>query len=164
MATLLLVVTSCLQPASISSTRIVTACDDEVRRKVACDHLAPELADHVRDICQRSYSCSATFIRPEARRVYEDCERRAPCSVDCWKEVGIRVAPLPQEIAFANSCRSFEATCDLHCDQLVAGNRMYVPTFWDGMADCLRAPGCGEPNGCLSSASNRPLQALACVF
>jgi hypothetical protein len=140
------------------------ACDAEVRRKVTCDHLAPQLADRARDLCERSWTCAASFWRPEALAVWVSCNARTGCGIDCDEEVGKRVAPLPQETAFANACRSREQTCGLDCARLIDDHRKEVAGFWNDMSACFDLPQCGEPSNCLLHASERPAQALGCLF
>jgi hypothetical protein len=124
----------------------------------------PQLADRARDLCERSWTCASSFWRPEALAVLVDCNARAPCSIDCDEEIERRTAPLPEEIAFVNACRSWEQTCSLDCARLVDGHRQEVATFWNDMGACFNLPQCGEPSNCLSHASSRPSQAIACVF
>jgi hypothetical protein len=147
-----------------ASPQATSACDIDVRHKVACEHLYPELADRAREVCLRSWDCAARLARPEAVAVSIDCEGRAPCSVDCGDEVEKQVPPLPDELAFSNACNAFASRCSVDCKQYVEGHRTNIASYWSDLGSCLNAPSCEKVSDCLLQASLRPIQALACAL
>ncbi len=139
------------------------ACEVETRRKVTCDHLYPELAGKARDLCVRTWSCASQFLRPESIAMMVECEARAACSVDC-ANADATLAPLAAELTFTSACETHATSCHLDCKTLAEGHRGNVAAFWSDMSACFAEPECGEPSMCLLHASQRPLQAVGCLF
>jgi hypothetical protein len=158
-----LVVCACAASASPGAADANRACDVDTHRKLECDHLYPQLADKVRDVCVRSWSCASRFLRPESVARMVDCEAHSPCSVDC-SNADDGLAPLAEEIAFTSACEEHAASCRLDCKELARGHRGNVAQFWSDMSACFAQPECGEPARCLASASRRPLQAIGCML